>query len=354
MSIVSRYLLREFLLSSATVFAAIYSTWVAADTLLHLDELSGSWREVLQRVLFDSLEAFPLGAPMACVVGVVWSISRAVRFREITAIRCGGMPLQSALVPVLLASLLLAAGLVAFEDRVLVSARLSLLGEEFGSSKEIAFVNGRWWYARGSSVFSATRFSGEERALEDVTVFELDDTHSIRRRIDAERAVHIDGSIWRFQHPQIREFDGTEGPSDRIVEELQIDLGLSHGDMARATPPISATTLHRLSRRIRQLREIGRGVTPLETGFHRRLAQPLATLVLVLLAIPLAIGDVEHGDSLPRSLLFSMGASGLFWLSFTGALLASQSNLVPPALPIWSVICVFLGIGAWRFRAISE
>ena len=101
--IVSRYLLREFLLASGAVLLAIVVTWIAADTLLHLDELEGgvsAWLAGLDRML----DVVPLGVPMSCAVGVVWSITRAVRSREITAIRCGGIPLRSALLPIVAAS----------------------------------------------------------------------------------------------------------------------------------------------------------------------------------------------------------------------------------------------------------
>ena len=102
MRTVSRYLLREFAIASTAVFLALLVTWIAADTLLHIERLTGDLVATLRSILFASLDVIPLGVPMACVVGIVWSLTRAVKSREITAIRSGGIPLQRALAPIVL------------------------------------------------------------------------------------------------------------------------------------------------------------------------------------------------------------------------------------------------------------
>ena len=116
---VSRYLLREFALSSATVLIALVVTWVAADTLVHLDAVGDSVSGALAAVLHRLLVVIPLAVPLSCLVGVVWSLTRAVRSREITAIRCGGIPLRYALLPVLVTAVLIGGALGYFEDRVI-------------------------------------------------------------------------------------------------------------------------------------------------------------------------------------------------------------------------------------------
>ena len=124
--------------------------------------------------------------------------------------------------------------------------------------------------------------------------------------------------------------------------------------MERAAPPIAATSLHKLARRIRDFRGNASRRFALEAAFHGRLAQPLAVVVLVLLALPFAIGDVERGDSLPRALLWSLAASGAFWLVWTLALLAARSGVVPPPLPVWGALLGFFALGLWRFRGLRE
>ena len=95
MSIIARYLLKEFLTASGVVFLAVFVTFMAAFSVTHLDVFDedggGIWE-----ILFSALELVSIGIPISCLAGVVWSLTRAVRFREITAIHCGGaFPLSS-------------------------------------------------------------------------------------------------------------------------------------------------------------------------------------------------------------------------------------------------------------------
>jgi lipopolysaccharide export system permease protein len=348
---VSRYLLREFLTSSTAVLLAFLITWIAADTLVHIDDLASGVGDALRSVLDRGLDILPLGVPMACTVGAVWSITRAVRYREITAIRCGGIPLRSALLPILIASVLLGAGLAYFEDRVMIKGGQDR-GEETQSDRPLPVKkNGHWWYSTASSVFVAESYDEEQGQLLGVTYFQMSDQGSILQRIEAAVAAHVEDHVWEFRDALLRDFSAG-GVSSRQEESLQLDLGLSGGDLASARRPVSEETLNGLAQRMRD--ETGDDLIALEARFHERLAQPFAVLVLVLLAIPYAIGDLERGDSFARALLLTLGAASLFWLMWSLALLAAQSGRVAPAIPLWTVTLGFLALATWRFQRVRE
>ena len=358
MRIVSRYLLVEFLLASGAIFLALLVTWIGADTLLHIDELTGSPGEALRGIVLHALDAVPLGIPMACMTGIVWSLSRAVRYREVTAIRCGGIPLRSALVPILITCVFIAGALAVFQDRLLVPTRQAVLSAEFDETKEARRrprrLNDRWWYASGPSVLSAASYEPDRAMLLDVTLFQNDPVRHVKSRIDAESALNLDGDTWEFRNARVLEFKYPDGIEERQEPALRVKLGLSREDLALAVPPPEASTLHKLTGRLRDLSPTDPALPALETSLHSRIAQPLAVLVLVLLAIPFAIGDVERGDSLPRGLLWSVAAASAFWLTWTLALLIAKNGRVPPALPVWGLILLFLAAGWWRFRMIRE
>lgn len=358
MRIAARYLLREYALASGTVFLALGVTWVAADTMLRLDELDAAGLDALRWVAWRAAEFVPVGAPLACVGGVVWSVTRAVRAREVTAIRAGGIPLRGALAPILAASVLFAVLLAVFEDRVAIHARRAQAGAEAGEAGETSppvMRNGRWWHAGGSTVFSAAHYSAGERALLDVTAFEYDERRRPVRRIDAARAVDAGGGSWEFHTARVREFDatGTAGLQSREVDALRVDLGATGRDFERAQR-LEITTLHQLAERIEESRGPPEAIAALEGAFHGRLARPLGLVILVLLALPFAVGDVERGDSLPRALLAALAAAAVFYGCWAAAMLVAQRGWVPAALPVWSTVLLFLGLGYARFRAIQE
>lgn len=351
MLIVSRYLLREFLQASGAVLLGIIVTWVAADTLLHLDELDGSaasWLDGLDRLL----DVMPLGVPMACAVGVVWSITRAVRSREITAIRCGGIPLRTALLPIVIVTAFISLLLGIFEDRVSIKLQQDRFDAQQDAERNRPVKrNGHWWYASGASVFVATDYDADTGSLEDVTWFEYSEQRTIGLRIDAASAVNVDGNNWEFREAVVRTFGG-RGLELRQEPTVRVDLGLSTLDLERAERPPRYETLHGLASRMRD--EVGESLVALEASFHGRLAQPLSVLVLVLLALPYAARDTDRGDSFPRALLVAMAGAGGFFAVWSGALLTARTGIVPPALTIWVVMLGFLAFGSWRFRQVSE
>jgi lipopolysaccharide export system permease protein len=169
----------------------------------------------------------------------------------------------------------------------------------------------------------------------------------------AREARFVSARTWEFVDARVLEF-AAEGMKSERVEAVRIDLGVSGADVARAQPALIATSLHRLARRIREHRGDAASLAGLRVSFHARLAQPLSVLILVLIAIPFAIGDLERGDSLARALLWSLGGAALYWVAWTLALAVGRSGALPPAAPPWGITVGFLAAGAWRFRTIRE
>ncbi len=362
MSILGRYLVGEFLLSSSAVLLGLLVTWLASDSLRHLDELAGGAAGGLARIALTALDVLPYGVPLACIIGVVWTLARAVRSREITAIRAGGIPLQRALLPLLGSALGIALGLALLTDRVVVPGRVAL-SEAPGESDESRdarprFLAGRHWFARGASLFSMREFQAARGLGHDVTVLRLDDQGRLVERIDAREARHVAGETWEFRDARIRGFDpGKPGLAYREAEVLRLDLGLDESDLARALPAAQELSLHRLTRAIREHPPDtldARGRAALQAALHGRLLEPLSVVLLVLLAIPFGLGDVERGDSLPRALLLALVWALGFWVAWATAVFIAQQGVVPPFVPLWSVSLGALAIGLWRYRRIKE
>ncbi len=355
--IVSRYLLAEFAQASAAVLLGLLVMWTAADVLLHVDELAGHFASGMREVALRAYPVFPIAVPISCLIGAVLCLTRMARNRELIAIQTGGIRLQAALLPIVLTCAGVALGLGVIEDRLLLPARAALeQGRTADGGQDVRMPERllrRWWFASGTSIFSASDYDAKDRVLRDVTVFLFDEQRAIRERIDAKSAANLDGETWEIRDANVLEFPQVGGIERRSVLALRLDLGITSREMERAAKPPAWTTLHQLARQIRKSAGDAAEVAKLELAFHSRLAQPLAVLILVLLALPLATGDVR-GETLPRALLRALLAAAGFWLAWTLALLTARSGVVPPAVPIWGVTLSALALGVWRFRGIEE
>jgi len=349
-------MLFEFIVTSTGVFLGITAMWLAADVLLHIDDLAGHIAAGMREVALRAFPVLPIVLPLSGLTGAVLCLSRAVRNRELTAIRSGGIRLQAALAPVLILCTLFAVGLCVMEDRVLLPLREAL---ERGRALDDQGVRAperllkRWWFASDTSIFSAASYEPNTKVLSDVTVFLFDEQRGIRERIDAKTATSLDGDTWEIRDANILDFSADEGISRHEAPALRLNLGITGPEMGRATEPSTFASLHQLARLIKRSAGDAAERAKLELAFHSRLAQPLAVLIVVLFAIPFSTGD-GRGDSLPQALLRSLLAAFLFWLSWTLALLTARTGAVPPPLPVWGVTLGALALGLWRYRAIPE
>ncbi len=354
----SRYLLRQFLSSSALFLLGLLVTWMTAESVLHLDRFRSDPGSAWKIMSFRTLEVVPLGLPIACLMGAVWSLTRAARFLELTAIRSGGIRLRRVLAPILITSLGLAGAIALFEDRILVPVRTALPG--LGESRRAAdlgtahYTNDRWWFAHGGTLFSARAYDPDAAFLEDVTVFFFDDQRRMTQRIDAARAEFEGDQVWRLRDARIAEFDGGVAPQFRQEPGLSLTLGVSEQQIEKALPSPETRSLHSLARSIREWSGSTARLATLEASFHARLAKPLALVVLVLFGVGLSVVEAEHRDTLGRALLRAMIAATIYWSAWTGALVLAGSGHAPPALTVWGITLLFLGLGVLRFRRIPE
>jgi lipopolysaccharide export LptBFGC system permease protein LptF len=350
--ILSLYLVREYAASSAGVLAGLLVTWLAGDSLRRLDEFTRGGREALRQLALVSTEILPYAVPIACLAGAVWTLSRAVRNRELVAIRSGGIPLRRALAPLLVASFAVSLALGVFVDRVVVPARVALERGDSGEPERPQELGGRYWKAHPPYVFSAGSYTAQTRTLRDVTMFKLDPAGRVIERIDSEQAVNVSGAIWELRNARVRSFETRDQIGSERYADLRLDLGAGgeQYEQARANP--AHLTLHRLARALRHTEP--EQSSALAAAFHSRLLEPLSVLILVLFAIPLGVSDVERGDSLPRALLRSLLFALAFWLCWTLAIFAARLPGMPAFAPIWLLVLGALALGAWRYRIISE
>jgi lipopolysaccharide export LptBFGC system permease protein LptF len=346
--ILSVHLVREFATSSAAVLAGLLVTWFAGDSLRRLDDFGQDGRDALREVVLVATEMLPYAVPMACLGGAVWTLSRAVRFRELVAIRSGGIPLRRALAPLLAAAAVVAVGLGLFFDRVVIPARIALAREdaEPNRPKELA---GRYWMAHDPWVFSAGSYDAANRALRDVVMFELDAEGRVIGRIDAGEARNVQGEVWQLRDARVRSFGATGGIGTEHHADLELSLGVSGEQYERVRADPGRLTLHRIARAMRKASPEENSA--LAAAFHGRLLEPLSVLIVVLFAIPLAVGA---GDSLARALVRSLALATAFWLCWTVALFTAHLPGVPPFAPLWALVLTALALGAWRYQKISE
>ena len=352
-----RILSRHFLASYLTLFVAILIgslvAIVVVEMLLNFDEIvdkDGSLgRAVVYLVLRIPSEYLRDMIPVTSFAAAFFCLGLPARWREITAIKAGGISPQRVAVPVLAAALLLSGvALIVNETVVLYATRAWNQRESKGAT--ISFRRGSFWYHRGDTIYNVQQADRKAKMLYGVSVYELGPTGRLLKSTVADEVHVAEDNRWRFVSALVRRFDpdtidaapGIEQPGEIVMNVAgQRDLELLDSTAGTLSLP---DLREYISAQTRQ----GRSSARQREMFHARLADPLSVLLFALIGIPLGLA-VERTRSLAVSALYGIATIAVFYSIRTATSLVAASGFAAAALSPWIVLSLFGSFAVFGF-----
>ncbi|HVX57769.1 MAG TPA: LptF/LptG family permease, partial [Candidatus Saccharimonadales bacterium] len=196
----------------------------------------------------------------------------------------------------------------------------------------------RLWFRTGEEIVGAERAAGDGRRLDRVVIYRRGADGLLQQRLSA-RAAEFGPDGWRLRDAWLAQIT-ERGTERRRLGDRAWNAPLPPGDirvMAAAPLQVSAADCLRALQG-RAGSDQSRGY--LLTRLHRAVAEPLAPLVMLLLALPLAKATSRpdlQGAYLAWALL-----GGLVYVVADGVLTAAaQTGLVPAWFGAWLTPLVF-------------
>lgn len=356
MTLLDRYIARQYLVNVVTLLVILFSFIVAVDMSINVDRFSNSagkvmadrgiepgffsrlwwfmfvvadlwWPRLL--VLFN----FILGLVMVGAMG--FTCAQMVRHRELVAILAGGMPLHRVIKPIMACAVVLT-GVQAVNQETLVPSIASRLPRDPGDAGRLVEQNeavpltsdgrGRVVYARS--------FDASAGVLEDLCIWERDETGLATRRIMSPRATW-DGQAWRLESPALttlRAGDPGETPPTRFETDLD-PTALLMRRYARYSQNLSSKKLGEMLSR-RDLLD-GRTRAELERLRYGRVSHWMTNLLSMLICMPLFLPRVPQG-----LIAQSLKAIPIALIALFGSVAAASA----PIPGWWPQVTVFLPV----------
>jgi lipopolysaccharide export system permease protein len=347
--VLSRYLLARFVVTFLAVLAALVLLVAVIELLADFGDViasgfvSGVWLIVL-RIPERQL---PLLIPIASFGAAYLSIGSAARSYEIVAMKAGGVSPLRVLVPVVAAAVVICGLALLVNETLAVRAHDAARRLVGGTDSEVTFRRGTFWYHSGDTIYNVRDADPVARELKDVAIFELDDRGRLRRSIRATTITVGKDGRWVLANATLRSFDPAH-PRAPVVFERRARAELDRpAESALLDVQVSGLS-------IEELREYRDGQEPGDTEavraealLHRRMAEPLASLVFVVLAIPLALRVEGVGSLAVPALQGVVAIFAFYMLREYGGTLATQ-GVTPPAATPWVILAAFLAWGAVR------
>ena len=272
--------------------------------------------------------------PLAALAGAMAAFALLASRHEITAFRASGLSQWRLLAMAAPVALALLAATFALAERATPASQVQLATwwQATAPAADDAVEPARW-FRLDREIVRVGAAAPDGAALSDVQIFARDGEGRIERRVAAARAEY-GASGWTLSGVEISRFGNERIARSRIARDVW-NAPLLPEDVTAfftAAPAISAEAARRS---LAQAAPVDRAETVFSTRVQRSAAEPLAPLVMLLLALPLAFVAPRTGRSWP-ALLYA-GAGGLVFLVADGVLtVAAQVGYVPSVLGAWA------------------
>jgi LPS export ABC transporter permease LptF/LPS export ABC transporter permease LptG len=296
--------------------------------------------------------------PLCALVAVLVTFGAFNRTSELTAMKTSGLSLYRIITPVLVVTVLISAGLFAFDESYLPTANrrqealLSIIKDKPAqtfSRPDRQWISGQTNNAgEPARIFYYQRFDAETNKFANLTVFEFNPAgFTLQRRIFATSATwdpHVNN--WVFVNGWQRTFSGeTISSYQPFTVATFPEIKEQPTYFKKEYIPSQEMSYAELSDYIADLKQSGFETKRLSVQLNKKIAYPLVTLVMAILAIPFALSMGKKG-----SLTGIATAISLAIVYYVVALVfesLGNVNTLPAVLAAWSPDLLFGITGAY-------
>ncbi|HEY0264296.1 MAG TPA: LPS export ABC transporter permease LptG [Granulicella sp.] len=355
------YILREY----STNFALVLSSFVMLFIIFTFFELIGDMirnRTPLVTVgdYLINLIPFILSqvTPLCALVAVLVTFSALSRSSEIIAMKSSGISVYRIVAPVLALTALIAVSLFAFDEFYLPAAnrRQEAVRAVIKGKPPQTFLrpDRKWISGLSTNNGNATRifyyqfFDPDRNVFANLTVFEFDpSTFAMTRRIFASSA-HWDERVsrWVLENGWTRTFSGeTTASYQTFTLSSPPEIHEAPAYFKKEDLQSQEMSYAQLSRYIDDLRQSGFDTKRLSVQLDRKIAYPIITLVMAILAVPFAFSMGKRGGL--AGIATAIGLALAYWVVDSAFGAMGNVNTLPALLAAWSPDLLFALTGTY-------
>lgn len=291
-------------------------------------------------------------APLCILLSVLITFGVMQRSNEVTAIKATGISIYRIVIPVLVASSFLAAGLFFFDQFYLPYAnkRQDALRNQIKGKPAQTYLNPdrKWIFGQHSTIYYYQFFDPDRDQFGNLSVFQFDPaSFSLTHRIYADRA-HWDEGLHRWVCTQgwertlrgaaiddyrpydVSTFAAVNEPPTYFKKEVKQSSEMNYAELRRY---------------IGDLQQSGFDVIRLRVQLQKKLAYPAISLVMAVLAIPFSLSSGRR--STIAGVATAVSIAVVYWT--VAGLFEAMGNIsqLPPFLAAWSPDLIFALLGGY-------
>ena len=296
----------------------------------------------------------PLGALLAVLItfGVLSKSS------ELTAMKASGVSIYRLIAPIMLLTAVIAVSLFVFDEFYLPAANRrqeALRSVIKGKPAQTFFRPDRKWISgqqdsvgEPARIFYYQFFDPDKDVFANLTVFEFQPgTFRLQRRIFAASARWDQPTgRWLFENGWQRSFQGESVSTYQPFALISFpEIRAQPAYFKKEERPSQEMSYNELGTYIRDLKQSGFDTMRLRVQLNRKLAYPVITLIMALLAVPFALSVGKRGGLAGVATAIGMAILYTFIAGIFEAM--GNVNALPPMLAAWSPDLLFSLAGGY-------
>ena len=359
-NLLDRYVIRRFGFVFLLVMFSGLSIYVVADLSETIEDVIQNrvpQDVVLSYYRYLTLQIFYDIAPVLVLVTTLITFSLMARSNEVTALKALGVSLFRLAIPavaaaggvVLLSAYLQAEVLPASNSRV---ARLKDVIKARETPRTFRRADRQWLFGQGRYVYNYLRYDPRSESLQRLQVFEFDEEHRLVGRLFAQRATYDEATgRWLFDEGWARRFDGADVVDySRFSAPRLVDYPETPEYFDSEIKAPEQMDRDDLERYVAELEASGQAVPELRVQLYNKLAYPMISLVMALVAFPFAFRLGRQGA------LYGIGLSVVLGIVFIGIYAffstLGETAALPPLVAVWSPNLLFSLLAVYLFLGV--
>ena len=353
--VLDRYLAAGFVrifFASLAIITSLYVTVDFFDRIGALFESGAPFFTVVRYFIYKAPLLISRVVGFATLFSTLFSLGMLARTYEITAMRSSGLSVQRLALPLFILSLFVCALTFVWNESlvpVFAHRAQTIYRTEIKNKQQKSLLGTHDIWIRGENSFiNVDRFDTRTSTLENITVFRLNRNFSLTGLVEIPKAQWSrDG--WKTSPAVEWELRG-DGQMIRREIDAALPITETPGDLKLLARDAEEFTYFDLQKQIADLQSKGIDATNYEVDLQSKLAFPLVSPLMVLLAIPFALRRQLTGNislSFGVAMLIAFG----YWVLSAFCISLGHSGALPSWAAGWIPNAIFAMIGLYFFTA---
>ena len=287
-----------------------------------------------------------LMAPMAVLLGVLITFGLMDKSSELVAMKASGFSVYRATLPVIVICGLFAGALFIFDQIYIpkTNREQEILRNEIKGKPPQTYLQAdrKWIFGQSNEIYYYRVFDPDQDHFGGISVFEFDpNTFQLTRRIYAEHARWEERlQKWVFEQGWVRTLRGASIEDYRTFDVATFDeLHENPSYFKKEVKQSSEMNYDELRRYIDDLQQSGFDTVRLKVQLQKKIAFPLITLVMAVLAIPFSASGRRGGALV--GVAVALGIAVVYWVTAGLFEAMGDANQLPAMLAAWAPDLIF-------------